>query len=201
LAGGATVFKSRRKSSRFGTGISTPVDVVCLGSCCLSAMTRERLLGVPIIVPSFIAKISRAKKHLIDLESEIGRFAAMDPYAVSEGVEGKKKRKVRRLVFTADPANTDIPIITADVIYNLRSALDHLMSSLVAPKDRGSAMFPIFFEGVWQAIVPGENEQRIKDRQRWASYIKTLPDVAVTVLKAMQPPDLGAEHPEPAPLT
>jgi hypothetical protein len=83
----------------------------------------------------------------------------------------------------------------------MRSALDHLMSSLVAPKDRGSAMFPIFFEGVWEAIVPGENQQRIKERLRWASDIKTLPDDAVTVLKRLQPPDLGIEHPQPALLT
>jgi hypothetical protein len=142
------------------------------------------------IVPSYLAKVARAKEHLVDLNAEIERYAAQSPYGVSEGVEGKKKpRKVRRLTFTADPANTDIAIIAADVIYNLRSSLDHLMSALVAKKDRGSAMFPIFFEGVWEPVVPGENEQRIKERGRWASYVKTVKGGAVAVLMGLQPPD------------
>ncbi|HEY2536828.1 MAG TPA: hypothetical protein VGI24_07595 [Solirubrobacteraceae bacterium] len=114
---------------------------------------------------------------------------------MSTRVEGKKKpRTVRRLVFTADPADTDIPIITADVIYNLRSSLDHLMSALVAKKDRSSAMFPIYFDGVWEAIVPGENQQRVKERTRWASDIKTLPDAAIAVLQRLQPPEDGWDN-------
>jgi len=142
-----------------------------------------------VIVPSYVAKVTRAKEHLIDLKSAVDQYTASDPYAMSERVEGKKKRRVRRLAFTEDPANTEIPIIAADVIYNLRSSLDHLMSALVANKDRGSAMFPIFFDGVWEAIVPGENQQRVKERTRWASDIKTLPDGAVALLKQLQPTD------------
>jgi hypothetical protein len=146
--------------------------------------------SVPVaVVPSFLAKLWRGKKHLVDLEAEVGRFADQHPYTVRSRIEGKKKRKTWRIEFTADPAHTDIPILAADVIYNLRSSLDHLMSELVAPKDRGSAIFPIFFQGVWEAIVPGESQQRIKERMRWASDVKTLSDEAITVLKTLQPPD------------
>ncbi len=147
--------------------------------------------------PSYAAKIARAKEHLIDLQVTVNDYADTHPYTVSERIEGKKNpRKVRRLAFTASPADTPIPIIAADVIYNLRSALDHLMSALVAPKDRGSAMFPIFFQGVWEAIVPGENQQRIKERMRWASDIKTLSDDAITVLKGLQPADTAPDDPQ-----
>src|SRR2546422_551282 len=135
------------------------------------------------ITPSYVAKLSRAEKHLIDLEAEIHRYASAEPYTVSEGVEGKKERKVHRLAFTTDPANTDIPIIAADALYNLRSCLDHLMNSLIAPEDRGKAMFPIFFEGVWEPPVKGENKQRVKERARWASDVKALPDDAIAILK------------------
>ncbi len=148
-------------------------------------------------IPSYVAKIARAKEHLIDLQAAVNDYADTHPYAVSERIEGKKNpRKVRRLAFTASPADTPIPIIAADVIYNLRSSLDHLMSALVAPKDRGSAMFPIFFQGVWEAIVPGENQQRIKERTRWASDIKTLPDDAIAVLKGLQPADTAPDDPQ-----
>jgi hypothetical protein len=32
---------------------------------------------------------------------------------------------VQRLEFTSLPENTDVPLIAADAVYNLRSALDH----------------------------------------------------------------------------
>lgn len=145
------------------------------------------------IVPSYVAKLGRAKKHLIDLEVEIARYAATKPYAVRDSVEGKKKRKVRTLKFTSHPANTDIPPIAADAIHNLRSCLDHLMSALVAPKDRASAIFPIFFEDVWEPSIPGENAQRTKERERWASCTKTLGGDALAILKELQPPDLSGK--------
>jgi hypothetical protein len=144
------------------------------------------------LVPSYLDKLARAEKHLVELKEVVDAFAATEPYTVGVSVEGKKKTTIRRLVFTADPANTTIPIVAADVIYNLRSALDHLMSSLVANKDKSSVMFPIFFQGVWEAIVPGENSQRTKERMRWASCIKTLDEPARTILKRLQPPeDMG----------
>ena len=99
------------------------------------------------IVPSYVAKITRAKKHLIDLNEAVDEYADAHPYTVREGIEGKKKTRVWRLALKSSPANTDIPIIAADAIYNLRSSLDHLMSSLVARKDRGSAMFPDLLRG------------------------------------------------------
>jgi hypothetical protein len=149
------------------------------------------------LVPSYLYKVARAKKHLVELDEAVAAFAARRPYRVAERVEGEKKpRLVRRLEFTADPSNGDIPIIAADVIYNLRSALDHLMSALVAKKDRRSAMFPIYFDGVWEAIVPGENQQRVKERVRWASDTKTISPDAVAVLKSLQPPDGGGDHPQ-----
>jgi hypothetical protein len=145
---------------------------------------------MPAIVPSYIDKASRAEKHLIDLKAAIDAYSATHPYTVSERIEGKKKpAKVRRLEFTADPANTEIPVIAADAVINLRAALDHLMNALVANKDRGTAMFLIYFQGVWEAIVPGENQERIKQRERWASDIKTLSDAPIAILKRLQPPD------------
>jgi hypothetical protein len=140
-------------------------------------------------LPSYIAKSSRAEKHLIDLEAEIERYASRKPYNVADSIEGKHQKKVRRLHMTQDVADTDIPILTADAIYNMRSSLDHLMSALVTKNDRNSAIFPLYFQGVWDAIVPGEKPQRVKSRISWASHIKTLPDEAIAFLKTLQPPD------------
>ncbi len=138
---------------------------------------------------SYIAKFARAKKHISDLERAISDFNGTHPYTVRKRVEGKKQRQRFRLEFTSSPADTPIPVIAADAINNLRFSLDHLMCALVPPKERSGIMFPIFFEGVWEAIVPGENQQRVKERARWATAVKSLSDDAVAVLKRAQPPD------------
>jgi hypothetical protein len=148
------------------------------------------------VIPSYLAKANRAQKHLIDLQAEIDRWAALKPYAVTESIEGKKKAKVRRLTLMLSPENTEIPVITADAIYNTRSSLDHLMAAMVPANRRAKVMFPVFWRGVWEPVVPGENKQRVKDRERWASCVKGLPADAVTCLQRLQPPDDGGDEAE-----
>lgn len=138
--------------------------------------------------PSYDAKVARGIEHLIDLEKAVEAFCDTHPYAVSKRIEGKKKRPTWRIEFTADPADTLIPLIAGDAINNLRFALDHLMAALVAPSRRTHVMFPIFFKGVWDAIVPGEDKERSQQRERWASVTKGLPDGAIAILQHLQPP-------------
>lgn len=146
---------------------------------------------------SYIAKLGRAKEHLVELEAAIDAYCGSHPYTVRKRIEGKKKTPRFRLEFTEIPADTDIPVIAADAINNLRFCLDHLMCALVPPKERGKVMFPIFFQGVWEAIIPGENQERIKQRMRWASVVKTLPDGAVAILKELQPSESAREAVQP----
>ena len=141
------------------------------------------------IIPSYVAKVARAKQHLGDLETEIQGYVSSKPYTVRQRIEGKNN--VRRLAFTSHPSNTDIPIIAADAIYNLRSSLDHLMSCLVRSNKRGSCMFPVYFQGVWDTGIEGENKQRTKERQRWASDTEGIKPEALAFLKQSQPPDDG----------
>lgn len=156
---------------------------------------------MPSVVPSYLEKVARAEKHLVDLKEAIDAYTLSHPYSVRESIEGKKEKNLRRIVFLPEPANTEIPIIAADVVYNLRSSLDHLMACLVANKDKTSVMFPIFFQGVWEAIVPGENAQRTKERMRWASCVKTLDAEVVAILKRLQPREnLASDGTEVMPL-
>ena len=144
---------------------------------------------MPSIVPSYLAKLDRAQHHLGELKDAIERFGGTDkasrPYTIRKSLEGR--RTVHRLHFRRSVVNTDIPLITADAIYNLRSSLDHLMSAL-APPSR-NPIFPIFFRGVGGASVAGENAQRVKERERWVSDTKYIGAEAVALLKRLQPPD------------
>jgi hypothetical protein len=158
---------------------------------------RTSTESVPVseqpIVPSFVAKLNRAEKHLVDLKDAIERFGGSDPasrpYTVRARIESKKKPKVHRLYFTRSILNTDVPLIAADAIYSLRSSMEHLMGALVASKDRDSVTFPVFFRGVWEPPIPGENQQRLKDRQRWATVARAVHADALAFLKQTQPPD------------
>jgi hypothetical protein len=105
---------------------------------------------------------------------------------VRTSVKGKRKKKTRRLHFTADPSNTDIPVLISDAVHNLRSGLDHLMGALV-PERGDSCYFPIYFQGVWESFVPGENQQRIDTRAKWSSDTASLSAEPLAILKLLQP--------------
>ena len=137
------------------------------------------------IVPSYILKAERAEKHLQDLKAVLSRWADTHPYEVS--TTHYRKRDERRLHFTASPPR-EAALIAADFIYNLRSGLDHLMGALVPSSERRSVMFPIYFAGVWEDPIPGEDAERTKDRGRWKSDTAKVRPEAVAILKSLQPP-------------
>jgi hypothetical protein len=141
------------------------------------------------VVPSFLLKLARAEKHIADLTAEINAYSERHPYRIERTWEGgRRKRLVRRLHFTESPENTNIPIVLADVIYNVRSGLDHLMAALVPKKHWGSVMFPIYFQDVWTPSSPRDNKQDIKSRERWTSDMAKLSrSEPIEILKRLQP--------------
>lgn len=101
-----------------------------------------------------LLKTERAKKHLNDLEIEIGAFVNSNPYEV----RGERNPQTGQPFYYVASVARDIPIrvalIAGDVIQNLRSALDHLAwnimevgeADLAAPltySERKQISFPI----------------------------------------------------------
>lgn len=143
---------------------------------------------MPSLVPSFVSKLSRAETHLAELSRAIESYSGTHPYEVVYRMEGQLR--VPFLKFTSNPDNTDIPVIAGDVVQNLYAGLNHL-AVLLARRNRGSIMFPIFWQGVWEPAQSGENGQLTKDRERWTTYVRDMRPQAVTILKQLQPPDDG----------
>jgi hypothetical protein len=48
-------------------------------------------------------------------------------------------------------------------------------------------MFPIFWKGVWEDDVPGENKQRAEDREKWRTSTHEMCPEAVELIKRQQP--------------
>lgn len=147
------------------------------------------------IVPSYILKANRAEHHLHDLKVAIGKWADTHPYEVR--TTHYRNRDAHHLRFTGS-VPPEIGMIAADFVYNIRSGLDHLMASLVPATKRSKVYFPIYFQGVWEDPVPGEDEKRAKERIRWKSdTVKVRPE-AVAILKSLQPPEDTREVPDTA---
>jgi hypothetical protein len=84
-------------------------------------MTTDLLLGVRV-------KIDRAKKHCRELESEIARFNAGNPYALVDDTHPETGKPIYRFRFLT-PIPKDWGGYVGDIIHNLRAALDNLATA------------------------------------------------------------------------
>jgi len=139
---------------------------------------------VSIFYPSYFQKLDRAEKHLCDLKLAIAKYADSHPYALTNRGEGESNDY--RLHAT-EPVDPDVALIAGDFIHNVHSALDHLAVLLNPPKMRSHVMFPIFWRGVWEDDVPGENEQRTEDRGKWRTSTREMCSEARELIKRQQP--------------
>jgi hypothetical protein len=130
-------------------------------------------------------KIERAKKHILDLNSEVVAFFATNPYEVGT----KRDPETRKLIYyvsrvTAVP--TAVSIIAGDVFQNLRSALDHLAQHLwlVGTGNANASWEPIFVierdAAKYQSALPRR--------------VKGMRQSAINVLKSIEPYKGGKGH-------
>src|ERR1700690_1376101 len=91
-------------------------------------------------------KLARAKKHLCAIKRCIAKYAANQPHRITERAKGKRKLNILR------PPPREIAILAGEMIYQMRSALDHLAFDLVKcnrnisttdPDWREKCQFPI----------------------------------------------------------
>ena len=76
------------------------------------------------------AKVTRAKQHIQDFQLAARAFNDTGPYAVSKKEDVQTGKRVY-YILKADPVPDHVTAIAADVIQNLRSALDHIAYQLV----------------------------------------------------------------------
>lgn len=135
-------------------------------------------------MPSYLRKIARAQKHLEDLKPIIAGYVDSQPYELARSsTDGSSLYRIHM----TSSVPRDVPLISGDFIYNIRSALDHLAAALNPPNRRRSVYFPIFWKGVWLDPVDGEEAKRLEDRQKWQSSTRDMAPKAVEIIKAQQP--------------
>lgn len=132
------------------------------------------------------AKIARAHEHLQSLDREIKGLVESYPYEVAH----EYKRESFEHVWTLKNSPPDIPrrinIMVGDVVYNFRSALDHLAWQLViangeTPTNR--TMFPIYW-----------GSRRADYEEAKKSRLKGVSDKAMAIIDRLQPCNGGHSY-------
>src|ERR1700722_3319588 len=105
-------------------------------------------------------KVERAKKHILDLESERDRFFQTKPYSFSHSTDPKSGDR-KYYIKGVEPIPIQFSVVIGDALNNLRCALDHLAYHLVcvgvgATKSFPDAKFPI------GDSLPKYNSQKIR---------------------------------------
>jgi hypothetical protein len=137
--------------------------------------------------PSWDIKLERAKHHLCDFEGRIPAVNERRTYPISEQLEnhGEEDTYVARLDIP-EPSDPLLPVIAGELMFNLRSALDHLANAMTA-KPNGRTAFPIFTDDI-HVRDPRTRKYRHPDaRRRWRDMTKGFPKGAMPIVEAAQP--------------
>jgi hypothetical protein len=132
------------------------------------------------------SKIEWAKKHIADLDVALRMFYNTKPYKVGT----KRDPRTRKLIYYVvgvNPTPDHIPLITADVLQNLRSALDHLAYQLFLIRP-GSATSP------GRHIYFPITENAAKYKTESPGKVKGMRQDAIKAIDAIEPYGGGKGH-------
>jgi hypothetical protein len=105
-------------------------------------------------------KVSRAKKHIDDLEAAIIAFHETKPYAVVVEDDPQTGKRVAKIGGEPVPIPNEVPLILGDAVHAIRSSLDHFLYAAI-PSPIQDTAFPICRKGVptaayWKSLVGGK---------------------------------------------
>lgn len=130
---------------------------------------------------SWWIKFERAQHHRAEAETVIAEMLSQPTIRVEKSFDGNRwNYRVHHDV----AVNTRLPAIIGDFLFDLRSALDHIIAANVA-RPNNSTLFPIYYEDF---TTPAHLTQRLKSHaDRWANLEKQLPRPVFKVLELAQP--------------
>lgn len=141
---------------------------------------------------SWRLKLDRAQHHVLDLKREIAAYAKDDSYKLVP-VDPRPKCHQHggtcwdyQLVMTRQP-NPMVAVIAGDILFNVRSALDHLAVAMVLPQRKGKTSFPIEIEHIWERKNRRFVVRNPDGRRRFRTATEGMPDGAVAIIKSLQP--------------
>jgi hypothetical protein len=140
------------------------------------------------MTPSFELKLARAKRHLRELDDNLGGYIADDATFSTRTMVSTDGKQHSIMVTLHDAPREDWGLAIGDTVHNLRCALDHIVWHLANPGDRGiHTMFPIYTDAdtftLGRANRKGVRRASTSGLQR----LKGVEAAAIAVIEASQP--------------
>jgi hypothetical protein len=145
---------------------------------------------------SWWLKTKRGEERLEELKGLLAPYDRSRPYDVTCEVDPETKHYIYR-AWAKESADPWIAVVLGDFLFDLRSALDHMMVALVPEERRCSAYFPIYTKNIWERDeASGAYLKRHKSaRKRWHKLTDGLDPMIVQYLYSNQPCNVPhAEH-------
>jgi len=143
---------------------------------------------------SWRLKLLRAEKHLADLGDLFAPKPPTEryPYPCREVLKSEEESDYfMDLGIAVSPY---FAIVAGDLLFNIRSALDHLICALIPDEDKGRAQFPIFTADPFEMNQRTGKPVRPEVLAAWERQTKGLPDPVIALLTLMQPYCLAREQ-------
>jgi hypothetical protein len=135
--------------------------------------------------PSWQLKIRRAEKHLSDLSDLIDIPQGRQRYPTREILDPGGEYDYA--IDLAQEISENVPIVAGDLLFNVRSALDHITCALIPGEDKGRSQFPIFTDDPMEV---GRATGKYRDPTAanvWRRCVRGVPSNAVAVITRSQP--------------
>jgi hypothetical protein len=150
---------------------------------------------------SWTLKVERAELHFQELRRELAAYAngqrfevlPVDPLPECHLHGGTCWDYELHMTRQPDPL---LAVIAGDVLFNLRSALDHIAVAMVPSKLRREASFPIEVKPIWERKGRRFVVREPDCRRRFRAATRGMPRGAVDLIERIQPYHGRNEGPE-----
>jgi hypothetical protein len=135
---------------------------------------------------SWWLKLDRAQRHFQELETLIGLPLDRQPHGVTKQLNSQGEAVWSLNMDVALDVN--VPIVAGDVLFNIRSALDHLACALVPAENKRRVQFPMFTDDPFETDPASGNYRHPESyRNSWRAQTAGIPDEALAIIKGLQP--------------
>lgn len=145
------------------------------------------MTDAPEIRRTWWAKLERADRHVAEFEEEFERLQhERRPYVVTtQPYEFKTGTMLEARAEPPEVYRDDVAAVVGDIVFNARSALDHLCVAL-SGNDR--SQYPIFETDPW-GVSDDTQVERLNGRRRqdFNGYTKGMPERAIELIRESQP--------------
>jgi hypothetical protein len=127
------------------------------------------------------AKLVRATKHLRVIKKCIAAYSRTKPHVLVRKSKGKKKLNIPK------PPPVEISILAGEMIYQMRSALDHLAFELIKRNPNVATIDPEWEEHTQFPLRTRRHKRGIARKSDFSRDLPGISDAAFAIIESMQP--------------